>query len=44
MLSTLMVRAYDAKINGIYYNLITKTKIAKVTSGDTKYTGSEKNS
>lgn len=37
--STLTVSAYDAKINGIYYNLITKAKQAEVTSGDTQYTG-----
>ena len=40
LLSTLTVSAYDAKIDGIYYTLITKAKQAEVTSGDTKYTGS----
>ena len=39
LLSTLTVSAYDAKIDGIYYTLITKAKQAEVTSGDTKYTG-----
>ena len=40
MLSTLMASAYDAQVDGIYYNLITEAKQAEVTSGDTKYTGS----
>ena len=40
MLSTLMASAYDAKVDGVYYNLIEKAKLAEVTSGDTKYTGS----
>lgn len=40
LLSTLTASAYDAEIDGIYYNLINKVKQAKVTSGDTKYTGS----
>ena len=35
----LMASAYDAKIDGVYYNLVTKIKVAEVTSGDTKYTG-----
>ena len=34
-----MASAYDAKINGIYYDLIPKGKAAEVTSGDDKYTG-----
>ena len=38
MLSTLMASA-QTLIDGIYYNLITEAKQAKVTSGDTKYTG-----
>lgn len=33
-------KAYDEKINGIYYNVNTDTKEATVTSGDTKYSGS----
>lgn len=36
----LVASAYDAQIDGIYYNIITKAKQAEVTSGDTKYTGS----
>ena len=31
--------AYDVKIDGIYYNLISKAKIAEVTSGEDKYSG-----
>ena len=31
--------AYDAEVDGIYYNLVPKAKEAKVTSGDKKYTG-----
>ena len=31
--------AYDAKIDGIYYNLITKAKMAEVTNGDEVYSG-----
>ena len=34
----LMASAYDAYIDGIYYNLIPKGKAAEVTSGDVKYT------
>ena len=40
MLSTLMASAYDAQVDGIYYNLIPKGKVAEVTRGDTEYTGS----
>ena len=40
LLSTLTASAYDALVDGIYYNLVTKIKQAEVTSGDTKYTGS----
>ena len=32
-------RAYDAKIGGIYYDLIPKAKIAEVVAGDNKYKG-----
>ena len=35
----LIASAYDAEVDGIYYNLITKAKQAEVTSGNTKYTG-----
>ena len=38
-LSSLSANAYDAKINGIYYNLIEKAKQAEVTYGDNKYIG-----
>ena len=31
--------AYDVKIDGIYYNLISKAKTAEVTSGEEKYSG-----
>ena len=31
--------AYDVKIDGIYYNLISKGKTAEVTSGEVKYSG-----
>ena len=31
--------AYDAEVDGIYYNLIKKAKQAEVTSGDNRYTG-----
>lgn len=31
--------AYDAKIDGIYYNLITKAEIAEVATGDEAYSG-----
>ncbi len=40
MLSTLTASAYDAQIDGIYYNLVTKAKQAEVTYGDSEYTGS----
>ena len=41
LLSTLTTSAYDAEIDGIYYNLDFNTwpNRATVTSGDTKYTG-----
>ena len=31
--------AYDVKVDGIYYNLISKAKTAEVTSGEGKYWG-----
>lgn len=31
--------AYDAEVDGIYYNLIKKGKVAEVTSGSYKYSG-----
>ena len=31
--------AYDVKIDGLYYNLISKGKTAAVTSGEEKYSG-----
>ena len=38
-LVSLNVFAYDVKIDGIYYNIVTKAKIAEATSGDNKYSG-----
>ena len=35
----LAMMAYDAEIDGIYYNVVKKARIATVTSGDVKYTG-----
>ena len=32
--------AYDVEVDGIYYNLVSKAKIAEVTAGDGKYSGS----
>ena len=31
--------AYDVEVDGIYYNLIPKAKIAEVTKGDKEYSG-----
>ena len=39
LLVSITANAYDAKINGIYYNLIPKGKVAFVTNGDVKYEG-----
>ena len=40
MLMPLMASADDpVEINGIWYNLIAKARVAEVTSGTTKYTG-----
>ena len=39
LLSTLTASAYDAEIDGIYYNLDSGAKEATVTSGDAQYTG-----
>ena len=36
----IIASAYDALVDGIYYNLIPKGNVAEVTSGDTKYSGS----
>lgn len=33
------VNAYDARIDGIYYNLVPKAKIAEVVAGEEKYSG-----
>ena len=35
----LLANAYDVKIDGIYYNLVTKANMAEVTYGDDKYSG-----
>ncbi len=32
--------AYDVEVDGIYYNLVSKVKIAEVTNGDGEYSGS----
>lgn len=39
ILSSLSALAYDVEIDGIYYNITSKTKQAEVTSGDIKYSG-----
>ena len=39
LLISLSANAYDAYINGIYYNLNKDAKTAEVTSGDNKYEG-----
>ena len=31
--------AYDVEVDGIYYKLITKIKVAEVTNGDNNYSG-----
>ena len=31
--------AYDVEVDGIYYNLVSKAKIAEVTEGDKNYSG-----
>ena len=40
LLSTLTASAYDAYIDGIYYNLNSSTNKATITFGDNQYTGS----
>ena len=40
--STMMAFAYDAQIDGIYYNFDYENNTAIVTSGDNKYFGGEK--
>ena len=32
--------AYDVKVDGIYYNLVSKGNVAEVIKGDEKYSGS----
>lgn len=32
-------KAYDIEINGIYYDVVPKAKIAEVVAGDNKYKG-----
>lgn len=39
LLVSITASAYDAKIDGIYYDLVPKAKVAIVTEGDTKYEG-----
>ena len=38
-LFSLNAMAYDVEIDGIYYNVVKKSKQAGVTSGSNKYTG-----
>ena len=38
-LFSLNANAYDVKIDGIYYNIVTKAKIAEVVRGDNNYSG-----
>ena len=33
----MVAEAYDVKIDGIYYNLVRKAKIAEVVAGDEPY-------
>ena len=40
MLLPIVASAYDAEINGVFYEFDTNTREATVTFGDTKYTGS----
>ena len=40
MLMAMASFAYDVEVDGIYYNLVSKAKIAEVTNGDSKYSGS----
>ena len=39
LLASIAARAYDTKIDGIYYKLVPKAKIAEVVTGDEKYAG-----
>ena len=39
LLFSLNAHAYDVYIDGIFYNLVPKAKVAEVTSGDLKYKG-----
>lgn len=39
LLATNVASAYDVKIDGIYYDLVPKAKVAIVTEGDTRYEG-----
>ena len=39
ILLPLMASAYDVEVDGIYYNIIKKARLAWVASGDVKYTG-----
>ena len=36
---SIVASAYDVEVDGIYYNLIPKAKIAEVTEGDKNYSG-----
>ena len=39
LLLPMTASAYDVEIDGIYYDVITKAKVAEVTFGENKYTG-----
>jgi len=39
MLLSVNANAYDVEVDGIYYNVVKKGKVAEVTSGDSGYTG-----
>jgi len=39
MLLPMVASAYDVEIDGIYYNVVAKAKVAEVTYGENKYSG-----
>ena len=40
VICSISASAYDVEVDGIYYNLVSKAKIAEVTAGDKTYSGS----
>ena len=40
IICSISASAYDVEVDGIYYNIVSKAKIAEVTEGDKKYSGS----